>query len=95
MKNMTMVRNICAHNDRLFSFHSKFLLTFKDIDKNYNNKDNSTNVYMIMKSMQVLLDVEKGLEFEKSINTEISKSKSKIKSVDINIILYLMGFYNE
>ncbi|MBQ9181185.1 MAG: Abi family protein [Bacilli bacterium] len=95
MKNMTMVRNICAHNDRLFSFHSKFLLTFKDIDKNYNNKDNSTNVYMIMKTMQVLLDVEKGLEFEKSINIEIGKLKSKIKSVDINIILYLMGFYSE
>ena len=35
MKNMTMIRNICAHNDRLFSFHSKFLLTFKDFDKNY------------------------------------------------------------
>ena len=95
MKNMTMVRNICAHNDRLFSFHSKFLLTFKDIDKNYINKDNSTNVYMIMKSMQVLLDVENGLEFEKLINIEISKLKNEIKSVDINIILYLMGFYNE
>ena len=49
MKNMTMIRNICAHNDRLFSFHSKFLLTFKDIDKNYINKDNSINLYMIMK----------------------------------------------
>ena len=65
MKNMTMIRNICAHNDRLFSFHSKFLLTFKDIDKNYINKDNSTNLYMIMKSMQVLLDEEKSIEFEK------------------------------
>ena len=95
MKNMTMVRNICAHNDRLFSFHSKFLLTFKDIDKNYINKDNSTNVYMIMKSMQALLDEDKSSEFEKLIDDELSKLESKIKSVDINIILYLMGFYNE
>ena len=93
MKNMTMIRNICAHNDRLFSFHSKFLLTFKDIDKNYINKDNSTNLYMIMKSMQVLLDEEKGLEFEKLIDIELSELKSKIKSVNIDIILYLMGFY--
>ena len=93
MKNMTMIRNICAHNDRLFSFHSKFLLTFKDIDKNYINKDNSTNLYMIMKSMQVLLDEEKGLEFEKLIDIELSKLESKIKSVNIDIILYLMGFY--
>ena len=95
MKNMTMVRNICAHNDRLFSFHSKFLLTFKDIDKNYVNKDNSTNVYMIMKSMQILLDENKKDDFEKLISDEINKLKDKIKSVDINIILYLMGFYNE
>ena len=93
MKNMTMIRNICAHNDRLFSFHSKFLLTFKDIDKNYINKNNSTNLYMIMKSMQVLLDEEKGLEFEKLIDIELSKLESKIKSVNIDIILYLMGFY--
>lgn len=93
MKNMTLVRNICAHNDRLFSFHSKFLITFKNIEKNYNNKDNSTNIYMIMKSMQVLLDEDKRQEFEDLINVEIDKLKDKVNSVDINIILYLMGFY--
>lgn len=93
MKNMTMVRNICAHNERLFSFHSKFLITFKIIDKSYNNKDNSTNLYMIMKSMQVLLDEDKKQEFENLINMEIEKLKDKINSIDINIILYLMGFY--
>ena len=95
MKNLTMIRNICAHNDRLFSFHSKFLLTFKDIDKSYINKDNSTNVYMVMKSMQALLDEDKSSEFEKLIDVELGKLESKISSVDINIILYLMGFYNE
>lgn len=93
MKNMTMIRNICAHNDRLFSFHSKFLLTFKDIDKNYRNKNNSTNLYMIMKSMQVLLDEEKSLELKKLIDMEINKLEIKIKSVNIDIILHLMGFY--
>ena len=93
MKNMTMIRNICAHNDRLFSYHSKFLLTFKNIDKDYINKDNSTNVYMIMKSMQVLLDEDKSEEFERLIEVELSKLEIKIKSVNIDIILYLMGFY--
>jgi len=95
IKNMTMVRNICAHNDRLFSFHSKFLITFKNIDKSYNNKNNSTNIYMIMKSMQALLDDDKQEEFEKLITIEIRKLDEKIKSVDINIILYLMGFMNK
>lgn len=95
MKNITMIRNIYAHNDRLFSFHSKFLITFKDIDKNYINKDKSTNVYMIMKSMKVLLDENKGNEFVHLITNEIDILKNRIKSVDINIILYLMGFYGE
>ena len=95
MKNITMIRNICAHNDRMFSFHSKFLITFKIIDINYKNKDNSTNVYMIMKSMQRLLDKNKSDEFERLVNLEIEKLKTNIKSVDINLILYLMGFFNE
>ena len=93
MKNMTMIRNICAHNDRLFSFHSKFFLTFKDVDANYNNKDNSTNLYMIMKSMQCLLDDKQKQEFDESINNEINLLKCKITSIDYHIILSLMGFY--
>ena len=92
MKNMTMIRNICAHNDRLFSFHSKFLITFKIIDKYYDNKDKSTNIYMIMKSMKLLLGDDKGKEFENLIINGIENLKSKIKSIDYNIILYLMGF---
>ena len=48
--NITMIRNICAHNDRLFSFHSKFRISFKYIQKNYNEK--SVNIYMIMKCME-------------------------------------------
>ena len=93
LKNMTMIRNICAHNDRLFSFHSKFFLTFKDVDSNYNNKDNSTNLYMIMKSMQCLLDDKQKQEFDESINNEMNLLKSKIISIDYHIILSLMGFY--
>ena len=93
LKNMTMIRNICAHNDRLFSFHSKFFLSFKDVDKEYINKDNSTNLYMIMKSMECLLDENKKEEFDKSISDEISKLKDEIKSIDIDVILYLMGFF--
>lgn len=89
MKNMTMIRNICAHNDRLFSFHSKFLISFKIIDKNYNNKDRSTNIYMIMMSMKLLLGSDTGKEFENLIIDEIENLKSKIKSVDYNILFYI------
>lgn len=46
-----------------------------------------------MKSMQVLLAEDKKQEFENLINMEIEKLKDKVNSIDINIILYLMGFY--
>ena len=89
--NMTMIRNICAHNDRLFSFHSKFRISFKYIEKNYNEK--SVNIYMIMKCMESLLPKEKKKEFVKLINNEIKTLDSKLKSIKIDNILNIMGFY--
>ena len=89
--NMTMIRNICAHNDRLFSFHSKFRISFKYIQKNYNEK--SVNIYMVMKCMESLLPKEKKKEFVKLINNEIKTLDSKLKSIKIDNILNIMGFY--
>mgnify|MGYP002517824511 CR=1 FL=1 len=88
--NMTMVRNICAHNDRLFSFHSKFRISFKYIQKSYNEK--SVNIYMIMKCMESLLPKDKKKEFVKLINNEIKKLDSKLKSIKMDDILNIMGF---
>ncbi len=48
---------------------------------------------MIMQSMKLLLGDDNGKEFENLIIDEIENLKSKIKSVDYNIILYLMGFH--
>ena len=89
--NMTMIRNICAHNDRLFSFHSKFRISFKYIQKNYNEK--SVNIYMIMKCMECLLPKDKKKEFVKLINSEIKVLSGKLKSIKIDNILHIMGFY--
>ena len=89
--NMTMIRNICTHNDRLFSFHSKFRISFKYIEKNYNEK--SVNIYMIMKCMESLLPKDKKKEFIKLINNEIRVLDSKLKSIKVDNILNIMGFY--
>lgn len=89
--NMTMIRNICAHSDRLFSFHSKFRISFKYFQKNYNEK--SVNIYMIMKCMECLLPKENKKEFVKLINNEIKILDSKLKSIKIDNILNIMGFY--
>ena len=89
--NMTMIRNICAHNDRLFSFHSKFRISFKYIQKNYNVK--SVNIYMIIKCMENLLPKDKKKEFVKLINNEIKTLDNKLKSIKVDNILNIMGFY--
>lgn len=90
--NLTMVRNICAHSDRLFCFRSKFYIAFKNIEKDYKRDGNSTNLYMIIKCMQVMLDEEKFKEFETLFNIEVDRLKEKLKSININDIFRIMGF---
>lgn len=91
LKNITMIRNISAHNDRLFCFRSKYYLSFKGIDKEYKRKDNETNLYMVMISMKYFLKDE----FEnllKEFFIEINKLKLNLSSVNIEDILNIMGF---
>jgi len=37
--NLTMVRNISAHSDRLFNYRNKYDISFKEIEPNYNRKE--------------------------------------------------------
>ena len=92
LKNLTIVRNISAHSDRLYCFRSKYYISFKNIEKNYNNKDNFTNLYMIIKYMNCLLDTKQKNKFNKEINIEIKKLSKKLFSIEINDILNVMGF---
>lgn len=94
LKNLTSIRNIVAHSDRLFCFRDKYTLSFKLIDKNYNIKDNTTNLYMMIKALKLILT--KGLynEMIKRINNEIKILDSKLSSISINDILKIMGYPN-
>lgn len=94
LKNLTSIRNIAAHSDRLFCFRDKYTLGFKLIDKNYNLKDNTTNLYMMIKALKLILT--KGLynEMIKRINNEIKILDSKLSSISINDILKIMGYPN-
>ena len=90
--NLTMVRNISAHSDRLFTYRNKYDISFKNIEKDYNRKENLCNLYMIIKCMQVLLDEEKYQEFNCLLANEIEKLKEKLIVIDINDILRIMGY---
>ena len=90
--NLTMVRNISAHSDRLYTYRNKYDISFKNIEKDYNRKEYLCNLYMIIKSMKVLLDEEKYQEFENLLNKEIEKLKERLIIIDINDILRIMGY---
>lgn len=91
LKNITMVRNISAHNDRLFCFRSKYYLSFKDIDKEYKRKDNETNLYMVMTSMKYFLKDDFDVLLKEFL-VEVNNLKSSLSSVSIEDILNIMGF---
>ena len=90
--NLTMIRNISAHSDRLFCYRNKYYISFKNIDKNYKRYGNFTNIYMIIECMKVLLDEDKFKEFENLFYAEVAKLKESLHSIDINDILRIMGF---
>lgn len=92
LKNLTIIRNIAAHSDRLYNYTSKFYLSFKLIDKNYIKSDNITNLYMVIRCMEKLLTKEQYEELYNSICEEIRKLENKLKSIEINNITKIMGF---
>lgn len=92
LKNLTTIRNVSAHSDRLYNYTSKFYLSFKLIDKNYIKSDNITNLYMVVRCMEKLLTKEQYKELYNSICEETRKLEKKLKSVEINNIKEIMGF---
>lgn len=92
LKNLTIVRNISAHSDRLYCFRSKYYISFKNVEKSYDTQDNFTNLYMIIKCMNCLLDTKQKNKFNKEINKELKKLSKKLVSIEINDVLNVMGF---
>jgi len=90
--NLTLVRNISAHSDRLFCYRSKFYISFKNIEPEYQNYSKFTNLYMIMECMKILLDDEKIKEFEDLFDLEVKNLKNQLQSIKIEDILKIMGF---
>ena len=79
LKNLTTVRNVAAHSDRLYNYTSKFYISFKLIDENYIKPDNITNLYMVVRCMERLLTKEQYKTLYNSIYEEIKKLNEKVK----------------
>lgn len=92
LKNLTTMRNIAAHSDRLYNYTSKFYLSFKLIDKEYIKSDNITNLYMVIRCMEKLLTNEQYNNLCNLIDEEIKKLNPKLNSIKIDKVLKIMGF---
>lgn len=91
LKNLVMVRNISAHSDRLYCFRSKYYVSFKEIDKLYKSKTNTTNLYMVVRIMEIFLGDEYK-NFIDEFTNELIILKQNLSSIKIKDILNIMGF---
>ena len=78
----------------MFCFRDKYTINFKAIDKNYKSKDNTTNLYMMINILKLILDEKDYKEMVILIDTEIDKLRSKLISISIENILRIMGYPN-
>ena len=92
LKNLASIRNISAHSDRLYCYRSIFYISFKNIDKTYKNRDNATNIYILIKCMIKLLDEDQANKFEKELNNEIEVLKNNLISINIENVLRIIGY---
>ncbi len=95
LKNLSTVRNLSAHSDRLYNYTSKFYLSFNLINNSYKRTSTITNLYMVIGCMEKLLDTDMFQEFKNEINKEIKKLSNNLHSVSVTKILDIMGFPNE
>ena len=92
LKNLTTIRNVAAHSDRLYNYTSKFYISFKLVDKEYIKSDNITNLYMVIRCMEKLLTNEQYNDLFNLIDEEIKKLSQKLNSIKIDKVLKIMGF---
>lgn len=91
--NLTSVRNISAHDDRLYTYRSTFHIRLDKIKKSP-NKALHTNMYIIIKSLELLLEKDQYDEMINSINNELKQLDTQLTSIKIEEVLKVMGFDN-
>ena len=89
--NLTSVRNIAAHDDRLYTYRSTFYIRL-DKSKKSPDKVLHTNMYIIIKSLELLLENDQTIEMKSLIVKELNILKDSLTSITINEVLKVMGF---
>lgn len=99
MKVLTLYRNVCAHNERLFSYRSRFdipdtaLHKKMKIPQNGNKYECGKNdLFSIVIAFRMLLAKDDFSEFKKSLNHIINQYMKKTSNLSQDLFLKTMGF---
>ena len=99
LHNLTLIRNICAHDEKLYDVMLKNrinsnkyhkILRIKSVKGNYILA--TRDLFSIVIILKLLLSREEFNGFYRQVLKDIKNLKSNIKSVDFNLILEKMGF---
>lgn len=91
---LTAIRNICAHDDRLYSYRNTF---FINVNRIFNKKIveigkiNYTTIYVVIISMKKLLSSEKYDMFLQELKSCFVELQGSLTSINIDDIKRVMG----
>ena len=99
MKVLTLYRNVCAHNERLFSYKSRFdipdtiLHKKMKLPQNGNKYEYGKNdLFSVVIAFRMLLAKDDFAEFKKSLNQIINHYLKKTSNLSQDLLLEAMGF---
>ena len=99
LHNLTLARNICAHDEKLYDIKMKNRISsttyhkkLKIANKNGNYQYATRDLFSIVIALKLLLEEEQFNRFYTDIIRNIEKLKKELHTISIYEVLYKMGF---
>ena len=99
MKVLTLYRNVCAHNERLFSYKSRYDIPDTVLHKKMKFPQNGNkyecgknDLFSVVIAFRMLLSKDDFAEFKKSLNQIMNQYMKKTSNLSQDIFLKAMGF---
>lgn len=99
LHNLTLIRNICAHDEKLYDIKMKnrifstiYHKKLKIQCKNGNYQLATRDLFSIVIALKLLLENNEFIQFYRDIIKEIQELQKSITTIKIDKVLYKMGF---
>lgn len=90
---LTIIRNRCAHDERLYSYLSTTNLSYNKYFK-YFNITTTNNYFAVMITFKLLLSDIEYKEYQQKVETILSELSSRLRSIPLKKIRGIMGLPN-